>query len=56
MNDLSLVIKNKKIRSFIEKYPVKLTYKNGRHIYMFRRILEWSMHEGRWTGRVPMVS
>jgi hypothetical protein len=50
------IFSNKKIKEFIDQEPLRINYYNSDHVFMFRRILEWSMHQGRWSGKVAMLS
>lgn len=47
---LDQLIKNSKMRNLCLQYPIILDANNSKHILIFRRLIEWSMSEGRWSG------
>jgi hypothetical protein len=47
---------NTKINSFVKKCPLFLDADDEFHVLMFRRILELSLSQGRWSGEMSKIS
>lgn len=41
---------------FCDKVPFYLVENDLIHLYVFRKLLEWAMTNGRWAGSMPEVS
>lgn len=39
-----------KLQKLMDAHPLILDAKNQKHVLVFRRMLEWSMCQGRWSG------
>lgn len=49
-------LKHPKIQIMLNDYPTILDADNNQHIFIFRRLLEWSMTHGRWSGHMGDLS
>lgn len=46
----------KTVQRVLNQYPLKLDYKNKEHVDGFKKLLEWSLTQGRWAGFMAEVS
>lgn len=45
-----------KTQKLLKSVPLFLNNNEAVHIFIFRKILEMALTQGRWSGRVPMIS
>lgn len=56
VKDTSDFLSDPKIGKLLKKSPLFLDAEDEMHVSMFRKILELSLSQGRWSGAVPKVS
>lgn len=54
--DASNFLSDPKIRSFIKKSPLFLDAEDEADVLAFRKILELSLSQGRWSGEMARIS
>jgi hypothetical protein len=54
--DASNFLSDVEIRKIITKSPLFLDAEDEAHVSNFRRILEISLSQGRWSGEMPRIS
>lgn len=45
-----------KVRKLVKKCPLFLDAEDETHVLVFRKILEVSLSQGRWSGEMPRIS
>jgi hypothetical protein len=45
-------LKHPSVQKMLNNYPIVLDSKNPKHVFIFRRLIEWSMTHGRFSGHV----
>lgn len=56
IKDTSDFLADVKICKFLKKSPLFLDAEDEIHVSMFRKILEISLSQGRWSGEMPRIS
>lgn len=54
--DTSDFLSDPKIGKLLKKSPLFLDAEDEMHVSMFRKILELSLSQGRWSGAMPRIS
>lgn len=49
-------LSNKNVHYLVNKSPLFMDEEEESHVLIFRKILEISMSQGRWSGDMPVLS